>query len=75
MHKTNGHRGGGYVSVGYIQLKIIRPSILENLDWNTKVNLCDTEEELIRLVQVEGNSTDMKSLNLAIDIRGKVNAS
>ena len=73
MYKTNEHRGGGYVTVGYLQLKIIRPSILKNLDWNSKVNLCDTEDELIRLVESEGTEDDLKSLSIAIATKDKIN--
>ena len=62
-----------YLTIGYLQSKIIRTPLHLNKEWNTKVNECSSKHDLMLLCLDEATISEKDSLTSAILIQDEVN--
>lgn len=63
-----------YLTIGYLQSKIIRTPLHLNKEWNTKVNECNSKQDLMSLVCNEATISEKDYLTSAILTQNEVNA-
>ena len=63
-----------YLTIGYLQSKIIRTPLHLNKEWNTKVNECNSKQDLTSLVCNEATISEKDYLISAILMQDEVNA-
>jgi len=63
-----------YLTIGYLQSKIIRTPLHLNKEWNAKVNECNNSIDLMSLVCNEATISEKDYLISAILTQNEVNA-
>jgi len=64
---------GSYITIGYLQSKMIRTPLHLNQTWNEDINNCQTPEEIIDYIDLYGTYDEHWQLLQAIGRMEKIN--
>jgi len=64
---------GMYLTIGYLQSKMIRMPLNLNVDWNKEINDCNKVQELIDYIKDNGTNDENWRLLHAIKEREEIN--
>ena len=62
-----------YLTIGYLQSKLIRTPLNLNRDWNKDINECNSIQELIDYTSDKGTNDEHWRLLHAIKLRDELN--
>lgn len=62
-----------YLTIGYLQSKLIRTPLNLNSDWNKDINECNSVQELIDYISDKGTNDEHWRLLHAIKLRDELN--
>lgn len=62
-----------YLTIGYLQSKLIRTPLNLNRDWNKDINECNSSQELINYISDKGTNDEHWRLLHAIKTRDELN--
>jgi|GEM_PF-5441172 len=62
-----------YLTIGYLQSKLIRTPLNLNRDWNKNINECNSVQELIDYISDKGTNDEHWRLLHAIKLRDELN--